>query len=356
MGRVLWARGLAAMKRIRAKRANMSTEMRVRFEVVNLPIRQPLRVAQFEISPREGIEQRLKRLQGFMPDTEVTADGIYAVHGAPSPASAFEAFRQDMRALELLLTFAHRCHVQAINPCVEVFDRNEWRFAYWGTYLEFPGRANAAPWYGHQLELASFLGRAYPQLRNEAFVKDTRLLLALSLYDQALGELRLEIEYLKRWMALEILVGDYRQSSSPPPLEQKLFDAAVRPRLRSVLKELNDEGRITTGQEKWLAGQVKGLNSPSRSRDAHDIKAFLDSVFMSYPAQQIDLLEINRFFQIRNAIVHRGWMDLDADDVGTELGEESGRLRSLLERVILARLGESPNLMNFSWRKYLPAR
>jgi hypothetical protein len=73
------------------------------------------------------------------------------------------------------------------------------------------------------------------------------------------------------------------------------------------------------------------------------------------PAQDVTEDELRRFRRLRNDIVHRG-AGPDAEDPITMLHQEHMRLRSLVERAILALFEQHPNLMDFSWREWRAAR
>jgi hypothetical protein len=82
---------------------------------------------------------------------------------------------------------------------------------------------------------------------------------------------------------------------------------------------------------------------------------FFEQLFRDYPAQDVTEEELRRFRRLRNDIVHRG-AGREAEDPVTMLHQEHMRLRSLVERAILALFEQHPNLMDFSWREWRAAR
>lgn len=270
--------------------------------------------------------------------------------GEPMTApEAFGAFWQPARSLELLLSFAHRCRIQFVEPTFEVEREGRHESSAWHSYVVRRGRTRPCGWYVWQRELEAFLEHAYPKLRDPSFREDTGVELALAYYDANHAEDELEMNYLKIWTAVEVLVG--RSGGGRGILAKQRFRVVCQ-RLEDALVRLQDVEIITEAERETLRGGLPFLNQQPWRVQAW---AFFERLFRDYPAQDVTEEELRRFRQLRNDIVHRGARS-EAEELVTVLHQEHMRLRSLVERAILALFHQRPNLMDFTWREWRAAR
>jgi hypothetical protein len=327
-----------------------SESTRIRFGVINLPIRRALRCGPFLLEPIEDIKEALERLKAFEPGPEITAVGTFALQNVDSLDKAWNQFWQPVGALELLLTFAHRCHIQIVEPVIEVRTDIGWNETGWHIYWIRHGSAKASPWYITQSELEEFLARSYPKLLEPGISDEQGLRLALTFYGQIFADIVAEVQFLNTWLAFEIL---YSANIERTKLLSKKIFAAVRRRIDSVLNDGLADGLLQQSQLDALKSKISALNQTGVTQQVHK---FLQKTFASYPAQEVTSEELARFYQIRNEIMHGGSMRTYEKDYVQELHEEQMRLKALLERIVLGMLGERPNLMEFSWREWRSGR
>jgi len=101
-----------------------------------MPLERPLRRGPFAITP-EGepgqIQEQLRELQDG--EALATASGfadLALLTGQPTTVpEAYRAFWQPVRSLELLLSFAHRCRIQFIEPTFRVEQEGRWAPSGW---------------------------------------------------------------------------------------------------------------------------------------------------------------------------------------------------------------------------------
>jgi hypothetical protein len=325
--------------------------LRIAFDIVNVPLQRPLAIDAFLLTPVDGVADVLGRLRNFAAESEITATGVFALPPVTSMDRAYEPFWRPARVLTLLLSFANRCHIQVVRPTLEAQIDGQWVRQGWHANLFREGKAGAVGWYVGQPELEGFLERAYPKLIDPVFAEATGLRLALEFVDQARCEVVGEMQYLKTWIALEILYG-HAQEGRAQIISANRFEK-IRRALRQSLADLGTAGRLQDDELAAMREKLPELNRPSAQRQ---LLAFCERVFMEYPAQDLNEAEAQRFIRIRNEITHGGVMpSTGGDGYARALSHEHGRLRALVERVVLAMLGEQPNLMEFSWRNYLAA-
>jgi hypothetical protein len=116
------------------------------------------------------------------------------------------------------------------------------------------------------------------------------------------------------------------------------------------------DGHISEDERDLIVDKIAELNRPASRRQAGE---FLSSVFENYPAQIVSDEDLTNFIRIRNEITHSGVMshrDLQGREYSDAVHAEHMRLKSLMERVFLAMLGQRPNLMKFSWELWLMGR
>jgi hypothetical protein len=327
---------------------------RIGFRVLNLPLERPLRCGPFAFTIDGDPQQIDEQLRELRDDQAlVTASGVADLSLLPGqPTTALEAFRafwQPARSLELLLSFAHRCRIQFVDPTFEVEREGRWEPSAWPSYIVRQGRTRPLGWYVLQRELEAFLEHAYPKLCDPSFRERTGVELALAYYDADHAEDELEVNYLKVWTSVEVLVA--RSGSSHSILAKQRFDV-VRKQLEDALVRLQGQGIIKETDRELLRGGLGALNQQPWRVQA---QVFFEQLFRDYPAQDVTEEELRRFRRLRNDIVHRG-AGREAEDPVTMLHQEHMRLRSLVERAILALFEQHPNLMDFSWREWRAAR
>lgn len=319
---------------------------RIVFDVTNVPLQRPLVVDMFVLNPIAGVNVSPKRWKRLDVQSRITATGTFALLPAASWDQPDDAFWHPARRLELLLSFANRCHVRLIRPTLEVQRAGQWiqYEQYASPFTE--GRARAKPWYGDHDELAGFLQRNFAKFNETDFGADTGLQLALEFYEQALSEAVLEMRYLKTWIALEILYGHAQDDHI---ISDKRFKK-LKKRLQKSLTAAVEAGELQEAERSVIVEKLLELNRLAAKRQ---VVAFCNRVFSEYPDQRVSEAEIQRLITIRNAITQRGLMNPATDeDYMPTLGEECGRLKALLERIILVLLQERPHLMEISWRDY----
>jgi hypothetical protein len=318
---------------------------RIKFDVINLPVRRELHCGPFVLSPVEHIDEAIEALKGFDSEPVVTAVGTFPVGEVVSLDNVYAPFWAPAGALECLLSFAQRCHIQFIRPTVEVEVGGRWESGGWHSWMLRAGRATGVSWYVTVDELQGFLERSYPKVLDPEFGEAKGMRLAFAFYALTHGDDALEVCYLKTWIALEIL---YSRGTRGLILSRRAFDRITK-RVKESLKACVDEGLLGDDDRAAIQRKLPELN---RFSTADLVTRFLQDLFTDYPAQDVTEKEIQRFIQLRNEITHTGSVARLTEDYMGELHAERMRLKALLERVLLAMLGERPNLMQFSWRNW----
>lgn len=272
-----------------------------------------------------------------------------------------EEFRFRAEVLELLLSFACRRHVQIRFPGLYLQRDGDWVLHAEGGGWDFPGATEGVGWYYGEEELAAFLAHAYPRMVDQfdelrGGKQRTGLRLALRLLDTARGDLPLELQYLHTAMAFEVLVNASRYSVPIFPEDQF---PTIKQAISAALRTLPEEVRPSDEQLKSIEKQFPNLNRLSLMDRAFD---FLTATLKPYPKQEVTRSDLRCFIDIRNAITHSGSMR-DAgktckasrelkEDYGLHLHTEYMRLKSLLERVVLAMLEYNCRLLDFPWQHW----
>jgi len=335
---------------------------RITFSVVNLPIKRDLNCGPFVLSPVADIDKIVKRLKRPNAQSEITAGGTYLPPN-PLPDDLWPTLGDEIRVLERLLTFAHRCRVHVVRPKLEEWSDGQWVSRGGPVYFFDHGHPSPRPWYAGQDELEGFLARNFKRFQDAEFTESTGIVLALAFYDQIFSDYVTELQYLKTWFCLEVLLSRHASASGllrPPAFKN------VRHRLEQALKVAVDDHLLKEEDRAAIKEKMGELNRLSAVRQGF---SFLAKAFEKYPDQDVTEDELRAFVKVRNDIVHRGEMqstthelvrslhglpegDLNARDYAHDLGREQRRLQSLFERVVLAMLGEHPQLMGVSWREY----
>lgn len=253
-----------------------------------------------------------------------------------STADVWTDLWEPVVVMERLLTFAHRCHIQIVHPTYEVQTETGWRPRGGHSYLFQDGRARGVSWYIYHEALEQFLDRSFPKMMDPGFRESTALMLSLAFYDQIFSDRITELQYLKTWLALEILISRGVKNTTVLPTTR--FNP-VRDRINAALSSARDAGLLSEDEEGLFMRKVGNLNELNLARKG---EAFFTRVFASYNAQDVTLEEFSRFVSIRNHISHTGTMRANYDNYAQVLHHEFVRLKALLERVVLALLGGTP--------------
>ncbi|HZU12259.1 MAG TPA: hypothetical protein VFB58_05425 [Chloroflexota bacterium] len=363
-----------------------SRRARFFFDVTNLPLERDLASHGFVISALPDPKGLAKSLAETDATHVTTGHGHYDLSiEAPGPGedvnpfirAADTQFGRAADALTILLSFASRRSVQFLDPhlYVEVSDDEPpvpphlvvesdavvWRY-FGGTSLRgvFPGRAYGHPWYFTQDELEGFLDRNFDRLLRESDESSADESAGLRLAMHHLNASRvddwLEWKFEKAWTALEGLIGRSPESRKRLPLPQEQF-RKVREKIKEAINTLPDEIRPGRSERDAMSAKIGELN---REAIIPSAMRFFKRVFAEHEYQEVTEADLRTFLAIRNSITHTGIMDLDAlklpvgfpYDYGTVLPHEHERLDSLVERVVLALLGERPHLMDVPWQDW----
>lgn len=273
---------------------------------------------------------------------------------------AFDGFAAHAEILDLLLSFANRRHVQVKDPGIYVCEDGQWVYrGGGGLYPDFHGAADGTPWYHGEGELCAFLLHAYPRMiydfhEYRGGQQDTGLRLSLRLLDASRGEQAAETSFQHAATALEIMVN--AADRDPKTVSKDRF-AVIEARIRALLIDLFSEKQLTSAEMDSMNKQTQTLNIPTYRDRADD---FLKLVLQDYPLQRVSRKDMSCFTMIRNAITHSGTMQDAASSCEPPKNMTQGytdvlltqyqRLVSLLEHVVLARLGYDAELMKIEWQ------
>lgn len=325
-------------------------DCRIEFVVTNLPLKRKLIIEEFEIQPFEDNAEICKRLRKANAESEPTAMGIYWLGHGNSGDSFWDRYFEKSNKLTLLLCFAYECTIDFVRPVHSRFNGSDWEF--WGMHSYIPRQGNAAALscqFNHS-QLEEFLARTLPQMLDGEFTKRTGLTLAMSLYQQANAEQIVEMEFLKDWMAIEIMV--HRCKIASDPLRPAAQFNPVREMLETQLRARQSQLSIPDDVLDHYIAKLPNLNSRGLEKK---IVTFFERAFRNYDAVNVTSQDVRVFFKLRNKIVHQGVVGPEelVWHYEDELDREVRRLRALLELVILAYLDETPQIKEYSlhvWR------
>ena len=317
---------------------------RVGFAVFNLPIEQVLRCGEIRLEPVTEIAQVLERLQHPDPQSEVTAEGTWPLGMLNPDENVWAKVGRSLVALELLLSFAHRCHIRVGRVRSEGEVDGEWRRHSIPSRTVRDGKAHATPWcLGHR-ELEGFLSRAHPKFLTPTLAEDQGLRLALAFLAETYTHDVEELNYLKTWIAFEVL---YSRG-----VKAQILTGGQEKRVKHTIREyLQAEVAAERLRPEQMAAVEEKLPELRRLSTAAQAAQFCDRVFRNYePVQKATADELHALSTVRNDLAHTGAAKVE------RLPEKLRQLTSLVERVILAMLDERPHLMEVPWPKCYAAR
>lgn len=342
-----------------------------RFSLLNLTLNAEFSCGPFTITPLEDNEGLMDRDGPRGDDNVRSGRGKYDIDGtAPDNGAynawanqAYDEFARRAEVIDLLLSFAQRRHVQIFEPHIYVQKNGEWQFRGGGRlYPVYRGSFRGLPWYLREADLIAFMQHSYRRMTDEldevqGGEQSLGLRLALRLLDAArMTEMEaLEVQYLKLWMAFEILVN---AATSGGRIVDTTSFSTVKKEVQAAIRPILKKHGLTKDQRDAIYTKLGELNRRSAGERAH---LFLMDKFAPYPIQQVRESDVARWVDIRNAITHRGIMQIhDPDseygrtrDYAQTLGHEYFRLKSVLERVIWALLDwPARPLLELPWQSY----
>jgi hypothetical protein len=127
--------------------------------------------------------------------------------------------------------------------------------------------------------------------------------------------------------------------------------------IRKGLEGLPEEDRLNEAEMRSMVDMLPALRRESLKRR---MRSFLDTVLKDDPAQRVSDQDVECFVEIRDAITHYGSMrdaakkcvSREGADYLQALYEPRQRLRSLLERVVLAWLGTRLSVLDEEWQRW----
>jgi hypothetical protein len=316
--------------------------------ILNLPLKQELSCGPFRISPIAEGQEALKEV-GSMSTALESVISAEVTMPLPPETGASDPWpyiqRQPMLPMELLLTFAHRRAISIYAPQVEAFRDGEWQFGGMHAHMHRPGSPHGVAWFGWHGALQEFLNRALPILTDEKTGGTTGLLQSLNFFCTNYHDDFVELEYLKTWIALEIL---YSQHGPDTDIVRGGHFKKISKAIRLLLSNCQQRGWMTSDERELMKGKLGELNRLAARKQA---ARFLADVFKDHPVQAVSDADLKLFSDIRNDITHRGIMTRRDPNLEyhKELHHQHMRLKALMERVFLAMFGARPNLMTFSW-------
>jgi hypothetical protein len=326
-----------------------SGRTRFAFGVMNLALQRDIRCGRFVLTPIPSRQEELSRRTSLDSEPVVSAIGTLTLPVSVDADAAWEYVDgQPVNEIMLLLSFAQRRYVDIVNPELQVLRDGTWQF--WATrfHIPLPGNPQGVSWlFGHD-ELQAFVDRCLPLVAEADRGGSQGLRVALQLYRTNFRDDYVEMHYLKTWMALEVLYA--RHEAGGLIVDPARFKGVERG-IKMALKALQSQGMLIDEERRLMQEKVAELNRLAARRQA---LRFFANVFAQYPAQRVTDDDLKTFIEIRNHITHAGVMASPIEGgYGTTLNHQHGRLRSLLERVLLALLGQEANLMAFSWTEWL---
>ena len=335
----------------------VATQARLSFGVLNLLIKREVQCGPFLVTPRKNIEEIRTRLERLGAKSEITAIGTYPL-ALPLAHDPWAELWEPAAVMERLLSFFSRCHVQIVSPTIEMETPDGWKPYRRHYYAVEYGRARST--YLNTGELESSLARCYPKLLDREYAESSGPRLALAFYDQIFADDVTELQYLKTYLAFEVLYS--RNVRTTEVLSDDAF-TELRGRFEALLMLEVEEGRLGGAERAAIGNKLIELN---RLSAVSQIRGFLSLVFEGYAHQEVMSREIRAFTQIRNDIVHSGEMTATTqklltnvhrgtgervgDDYVRDLHREFSRLKSLLDRVVRAMFEEQSTRMETSWR------
>ena len=228
------------------------------------------------------------------------------------------------------------------------FIDGKWKYSGGRLHVAQIGNPYGVCWhYGHA-HLQEFMHRCLPIVADPERGDKQGLRLALRFYRTNFRDDFVELQYLKSWMAMEILFSCYLDSMS---IMRSGRFGRVSEAIKTLLGNCQEKGFIEQYERSLMQEKLGELNRRSARRQSFQ---FFEDIFSDFPAQTVTEEDIKVFVKIRNDIMHRGVMSREgADDYGEVLLTQHMRLMSLLKRVFLAMMGQDANLMAFSWTEWL---
>jgi len=253
--------------------------------------------------------------------------------------------------MELLLGFAERRFIEICNIEIQEQNGNEWITT--GRLYHRPtlGSSSGVSWHHGHNHLQDFLINALPKLLVPEFGEGVGVRQALQFYRTNFHDDFVELQYLKTWIAIEILFS--RDHENAPIFGSSRFKKFTD-KLSDLIDVLPLEPRLTETEKKGVLSKLGELRRPPAIDQA---MRFLTRVLKPFPEQTVSEEDLSRFIAIRNKITHGGTIEVPKDlDYPEFLNQEHHRLQSLLERVLLAMFDQDANLMSFSWANWLAGR
>lgn len=344
-----------------------TSEARFVFDVINLPIRDALVCDNFAIKPLLDYEEAVALLSEPDATDEITATGFYTVpievlqvgDEAPPAGRMYAEFSKRAEVLDLLLSFANRNRIQVVNAVLEVKKgSSDWqRVGGHPVYPLYPGISHRSAWYRDDKELQGFIQRSYGRMVDEfeeyrgGEERNGLRLSLLALRGGREGDIG-EMLYLKTWIALEILVG--RSLFAESILSGSRFrrlQSDLKSFIYSWFSKAASEQELSEVEREAIDLIVRKIPELNRRAIADSGHRFLSNLFENYPEQTVTLDDVQNFVRVRNEITHTGvGPNRNAESYGFDVGSEHFMLLRLVERAVLAILGEHPLLMKFEWK------
>lgn len=322
------------------------------FGVLNLPLRQDLICGPFKLSPIPRGQEALKEMSSLDTESIWSADGVLPLPESIDMSNPWDYIdQQPLVAMTLLLSFAERRFVEIVEPQVEKLVDGQWQASNYRSHLPLTGNPKGASWHNGHDHLQEFMNRCMPILSDQEQGQKQGLQLALQFYRTNFRPDFLEMQYLKTWMALEILYSRHLTSASI--MERSRFKRVTKA-IRLTLKDCKEDMFLKEHERLLMQDKLSEINRLSARRQG---LRFFEGIFKEYPAQIVTEEDMRTFVNIRNDITHRGVMCDEGDqEYANRLHEQHRRLMRLLERTFLALMGQDANLMTFSWTHWKSGR
>jgi hypothetical protein len=243
------------------------TRARIKFDVVNLLIRRELQCGPFLLKPVDGIDKAQQHLKRSGASPVITAIGTSPLPD-PLPDGPWADLWQPVLVMERLLTFASRGHVQIVQPILEIETPDGWEVRGRHSYALQAGSARSS--YLDVDELEGFLARCFPKLLDKAFTESSGLVLALAFYDQIFADRVAELQYLKAYLAFEVL---YSRNVTTTTIQSPEAFTALRQKLEALLASEEEEGRLGADARGAITDKLVELNRLSAARACYGLCA-----------------------------------------------------------------------------------
>lgn len=321
------------------------------FGVLNLPLDDDLVCGPFTLTPIPEGQEELKKRRSMDIRPVWSANGVLPL---PEDIDLSDPWtyidEQPITTMELLLSLAERRFVEIFQPQVQKLVDGKWQCSGARAHMPQIGDPYGVSWhYGHA-HLQAFMDRCMPIVADPERGERQGLRLALQFYRTNFRHDFVELQYLKSWMALEILYSRHLDSTSITGASRFRCISKV---IKMLLRDCQEKGFIEEHERSLMQEKLGEINRLSARLQA---LRFFEDIFRDYPAQTVTEEHMATFVKIRNDITHRGVMTHGGDDYGQVLHEQHLRLQSLLERVFLAMMGQDANLMTFSWTQWTAGR